>query len=216
MTWFTVVIIVGLLLLAHTLFTTTSSREYALHKKLLTPEECQAIVDVSGKYAFDGDDQEPEPVDGKPTWQIDIYSDGDVFNPELWGICQDIYRRHLVRPSKTLDYVFLRRYRSDERQRLFMHFDECEHAVNILLSKTSDVDGGQLYIFDRKSSEDMSERYLHQMPEDMIDAYISAHPNLPIVPYEQGDAVEYRGNKHLHGTLPVTRGTRYMLAFFFK
>lgn len=219
MTWLTVVFIVGVLLLARRIFTatTSSSREYALHKKMLTPEECQAIMDVSRKYAFDdGDDDEPEPVDGKPTWQIDIYSDGYVFNPELWGMCMDIYRKHLVRPSKTLDYIFLRRYRSDERQRLFMHFDECEHAVNILLSNTSDVDGGQLYIFDRKSSEDMSERYLHQMPEDMIDEYIATHPNLPIVPYEQGDAVEYRGDKHLHGTLPVTRGTRYMLAFFFK
>jgi hypothetical protein len=191
-------------------------KEYVIHKKLLTPSQCQKIIDVSNNYKFDDHDEEPEPVDGKPTWQIDIYSDGEVFNPELWNMCLELYEMHFKRDFYTLDYVFLRRYRPEERQRLFMHFDECQHAVNVLLSNTSDVDGGELYIFDRKSSREMGDRYLHQMPEEMIDEYIATHPNLPIVPYEQGDAIEYSGDKHLHGTLPVTKGTRYMLAFFYK
>lgn len=206
--WIVVVVVVVFWLLGH-------KKEYVIHKKLLTPSQCQRIIDVSNKYKFDDHENEPEPVDGKPAWEIDIYSDGVVFNPELWNLCQDLKTR-FKKDFLTLDYIFLRRYRPEERQRMFMHFDDCQHAVNVLLSNPSDIDGGELYIFDRKRSRDMGDRKLDQMPEEIIDAYIAGHPNLPIVPYEQGDAIEYSGNKHLHGTLPVTKGTRYMLAFFYK
>ena len=47
------------------------------------------------------------------------------------------------------------------------------------------------------------------------DRFIKNYKNLPIINYEKGDAVIYSGDNHLHGLLPVTKGERYVLIFFF-
>ena len=46
--------------------------------------------------------------------------------------------------------------------------------------------------------------------------FIKSFKKLPIVDMSQGDVIIYKGETHLHGVLPVTSGTRYILSFFFN
>lgn len=172
----------------------------------LSPEFCRNLIRIYNKY-----DQEtvPEPVDNRPVYQITIYDEGKILNKELWDICKNI-----PLPRKPY-FVFLKRYRSDERPYITAHCDTSTYSYNFLLSSTRDFEGGDLYIFDRPMTNILKE-FIRGMSPIEIDKYIASYENLPIVKFEQGDMISYRGDKHLHGTLPVTKGERYLLSFFSK
>ena len=127
--------------------------EIEIRRNILTKEECNDIVKLSNKYEYE---QFPEQVDFKPAYEIDIYDTeipGVILNEELWEVCRSIYDKHLKKMYSTPVYVFLRRYTPNERVDLPIHLDENKMTVSFLLSDRSEYEGGDLYIFDKRSTE---------------------------------------------------------------
>ena len=189
---------------------------------VLTKHECDTIIHVAKKYKFKTD---LERVDGKPEYQIDILDEG-IQNVELWDISKKIYdeklksilesEKWLASKKPELEFVFLKKYSPHERTYIPLHLDDNYLTMSFLLSDTNNFDGGELYVFDLNESNKIS------MIDSRInftierrDKFINDYKNLPILKYNQGDLTVYTGGVHMHGTLPVTRGERYILTFFF-
>ena len=191
---------------------------HIIHKSVLNSNLCESIIKVSEKYKLD---DYAEDVDGKPVEQIDIYDDEDgcrrhdpVLNKELWDICKNIYDVHIKKYQPKLPgFVFLRKYTPDERSSLPIHLDGNKMTVSFLLSSKNDCEGGELYLFDRKTSREnvrVNFETNHGKQE-----FLNKFKKLPIIDYDQGDMISYSGKHHLHGVLPVTKGFRYAMCFFF-
>ena len=189
------------------------SDDIKINKKLLTPEECNAIIDLSNKYKYG---KFREEVDGKPAYEVDIYDTekGFILNKPLWDICKKIYDKYLKDEFKLPEFVFIRRYTPGERTELPVHLDANNVTVIFLLSDTRDFDGSELFIFDKKFTH--KHKHIGEKSPRVKTEFIKSIKNLPTFKYEQGDAIKYNGKEHLHGVLPVTRGTRYSLSFFFE
>ena len=87
--------------------------------------------------------------------------------------------------------------------------------MSFLLSDTKDFEGGEIYIFDTKSSDEIETWSDADYDSDEVrEKFVNSHPNLPILDYQQGDLAVYTGGKNYHGTLPVKGGERYILTFF--
>ena len=192
-----------------------------LEKNILSVKKCNQLIQLSKKYTFTTDE---EPVDNKPVYQIDIITSRDkIDNPDLWKEIQPIYIEKLIpimnkipwlsSLNYTLDFVFLKRYKPDERTHLGLHTDDNFFTIGILLSSINDFSGGELYIFNTKQTQQYEA--INDMDTKEKDNFIRNYKNLPILNYNQGDIVAYTGDTHLHGTLPVTNGERYVLIFFF-
>ena len=208
-----VILIVSLIFIVWFLFK-RNRNEIEIRRKVLTNEECNNIINISNKYEYE---QFPEQVDFKPAYEIDIYDTElpeIILNPELWEICKNIYNTHLKIDFSMPVYVFLRRYTPYERIELPIHLDENKVTVSFLLSDRSEYEGGDLYIFDRHSTEKY--RNIISQSGEYKRNFVNTYKNLPIVDYDQGDAVIYSGHQHLHGVLPMTKGMRYTLNFFFE
>jgi len=191
-----------------------SNNDVKINKKVLTPEECSTIINLSNQYEYG---QFREEVDGKPAYEIDIYDtekEGIILNKTLWEVCKKIYDKHLKSEFKSPEYVFLRRYTPEERVELPIHLDSTNVTVLFLLSDTRDFSGGELFIFDKKFTQ--KHKYIGDKSLRMKNEFIKNIKKLPILKYGQGDTVTYSGKEHLHGVLPVTSGTRYTLSFFFE
>jgi len=189
---------------------------YTIRKNVLSKELCENIIKVSHKYKLDNYKDE---IDGKNLYAIDIYdvgSPGDhILNKELWNISKNIYEIHLKNEYPVPpDYVFLRRYTPSERPQLAVHLDENRTTVSFLLSNKHDFKGGDLYLFDRNITEKY--KYISEEDTHIKDEFIRSYPKLPIVNYNRGDMLTYSGKHHLHGVLPVTKGVRYTIVFFFE
>ena len=188
---------------------------YIIQKGVLDPELCNNIIKISDKYSFEDYTEE---VDDKPAYEIDIYDSeapgNHILNEELWSISKNIYEVHLKRKyPKPPEYVFLRRYTCGERVDLPIHFDENEMTTSFLLSKQNEVEGGELYIFNREMTNKY--RYINYKPPHIKNEFIRNFKGLPVIEYDQGDMLSYKGKRHLHGVLPVTKGVRYTISFFF-
>lgn len=87
--------------------------------------------------------------------------------------------------------------------------------MSFLLSDTKDFEGGEIYIFDSNGSTEI-EKWDDNFYEETSNRenFITSHPNLPILDYQQGDLAVYTGGKNYHGTLPIKGGERYILTFF--
>ena len=207
-----VILIVSLIFIVWFLFK-RNRNEIEIRRKVLTNEECNNIINISNKYEYE---KFPEPVDSKPAYEIDIYDTEPeiILNPELWEICKNIYDTHFKNEFSRLTYIFLRRYTPGERVELPIHLDENKVTASFLLSDRSEYEGGDLYIFDRHSTEKY--RNIISQSEEYKRNFVNTYKNLPIVDYDQGDAVMYSGKHHLHGVLPMTIGMRYTLSFFFE
>ena len=192
-----------------------------LEKNILSVKKCNELIKLSKNYTFTVD---KEPVDGKPVYQIDIItSRNKIENPNLWKEIEPIYIEKLVpimnripwlsSLNYTLDFVFLKRYKPNERTHLGLHTDDNFFTIGILLSSINDFNGGELYIFNTKNTQKY--QAINDLDNEEKDKFIKNYKNLPILNYNQGDMVAYTGDTHLHGTLPVTDGERYVLIFFF-
>ena len=165
-----------------------------------------------------------------PVYQIDIYSTDISIEPlhhNLWeNTVKPLYNKKLkplinklpwTKGKKIkLNWAFIKRYKKSERTHMRSHFDTNYFTFNILLSDKNDFKGGDFYIFDKYYSS----KYINI--QDLIlkahDVFINQMGNnIPIVKdYDQGDILSFIGQQHLHGTLPVEEGERYVLVLFFN
>ena len=206
------VVLLSLLLIAFFIF--RKNTDVKIKRNVLTTQECNKIIDISNKYEYE---QFPEEVDLKAAYEIDIYDvekPNAILNEELWDICKNIYESHMKKDFPMPGYVFLRRYTPNERIDLPIHLDENKFTMSFLLSPRNMYNGGDLYVFDKKAT--VKYKYINHGHPDIKNKFVESYKKLPIINYDQGDAVLYSGKEHLHGVLPVTRGTRYTLSFFFE
>lgn len=194
-----------------------------VERGILNAQECEHIIDIATKYKFR---QDVTCIDGKPKYQIDIFGDG-IENEELWKICKNIYDSKLKKilnrekwiplHKRNLDFVFLKKYTPDERSYVPLHLDDNYLTMSFLISDTRNFKGGELYVFDIHESNTIFEiDKTTDITIDIRNNFINNHKNLPILNYNQGDVTVYTGGIHMHGTLPVTHGERYVLTYFFK
>jgi hypothetical protein len=191
-----------------------------LEKSVLSKSECEEFIEIAKKYDLETKNDD---VDDKPELQLDIISDDGVIE-ELWEKCKPIYLNKLkpilastpwIEPDQRIYYVFLRKYDTAGRTHIPMHTDEGYLTMSFLLSDTKDFEGGEIYIFDTKSSDEIETWSDADYDSDEVrEKFVNSHPNLPILDYQQGDLAVYTGGKNYHGTLPVKGGERYILTFF--
>jgi predicted 2-oxoglutarate/Fe(II)-dependent dioxygenase YbiX len=180
---------------------------------VFSKQECEHIIKVANKYEFNNNKRDT--IDHQPEHQIDIYTDDEVKNKELYDICMDMYHKHLPNHDHLkLGYVFLRRYNPNDRNGVAIHFDESTVTMSILLSDTKEFEGGKLYVFDREKSSKFDKDGLDFMENTERGKYMNGK-ELPIMKYVQGDMVMFKGGKLFHGITPVTGGERYILSYFF-
>jgi hypothetical protein len=191
-----------------------------LEKSVLSKSECEEFIEIAKKYDLETKNDD---VDDKPELQLDIISDDGVIE-ELWEKCKPIYLNKLkpilastpwIEPDQRIYYVFLRKYDTAGRTHIPIHKDEGYLTMSFLLSDTKDFEGGEIYIFDTKSSDEIETWSDADYDSDEVrEKFVNSHPNLPILDYQQGDLAVYTGGKNYHGTLPITSGERYILTFF--
>ena len=191
-----------------------------LEKSVLSKSECEEFIEIAKKYDLETKNDD---VDDKPELQLDIISDDGVIE-ELWEKCKPIYLNKLkpilastpwIEPDQRIYYVFLRKYDTAGRTHIPIHKDEGYLTMSFLLSDTKDFEGGEIYIFDTKSSDEIDNWSDADYDSDEVrEKFVNSHPNLPILDYQQGDLAVYTGGKNYHGTLPVKGGERYILTFF--
>lgn len=213
-----VLLIVTLLCILVYIYHVKSSRIYIdnegyIEKGVLSKRECRQLIEIAETLQFE---TKPDGVDSKPEYQIDIL-DGTVKNEKLWEICKRIYDTKMPKSDKTLEYVFLKRYKPNERTHIPLHYDDNHTTMSFLLSKTQDFEGGELYIFSLEESKqlDSLDQKMKMTIEDR-NILIENYTNLPTLKYNRGDMVKYPGGTRMHGTLPVTAGERYVLTYFFN
>ena len=167
-----------------------------------------------------------EHVDDEPLYQIDLVQHGWVVDGGIWSVVGPLFDRKL-RPllgelpwlkgaAFTLDFAFLKRYRPDERTHLGVHLDSSFFTFNILLTDPAEFEGGEIYIFTPLQTQKHFTRH-ESMSTEQKAAWVAAQRSqLPIVTgYSRGDVLAFTGDRHLHGTLPVTAGERAVMTFFF-
>jgi hypothetical protein len=182
-------------------------------KKVFSKQECDHVIEVASKYPYVND--RLDTIDNRPEHQIDIFTDDEVKNKELYDLCMDLYRKHLPNHDHLkLGYIFLRKYNPTERSGVPIHFDESTVTMSILLSDTNDFEGGRVYVFDEKTSRKFDKDGLDFMKNTERGKYMNGK-KLPVLDYEQGDMVMFKGGKLFHGITPVTGGERYLLSYFF-
>ena len=117
--------------------------------------------------------------------------------------------------DQRINFIFLRRYKKTERTHIPIHTDGSYLTMSFLLSDTKDFEGGEIYIFDTKSSKEIDNwSDTDYESNEVREKFVNSYPNLPILDYQQGDLAVYTGGKNYHGTLPITSGERYILTFF--
>ena len=202
------------------IFQNYDSATTSFHKEFLPKELCENLIKVADQYEYETYD---EPVDNKPVYEIDIFTDNRLFNYELWKMIKPYYEQKILPMVQKkykhtiLDFVFLRRYNSMERSNISIHTDANLLSINILLSDPNDFTGGEFYIFDSALTKKYHSLYENvlSVDEEEKERFINSFQTLPIVEMKQGDCIVYEGLKHLHGVLPVKTGQRYIISFFF-
>tara|TARA_B110000046_G_scaffold180922_1_gene212295 strand:+ start:1103 stop:1732 length:630 start_codon:yes stop_codon:yes gene_type:complete len=188
-------------------------RREVIQKKVFSKQECKHVIEVANKYPYVND--KLDTIDNQPEHQIDIFTDDEVKNKELYDLCMDLYRKHLPNHDHLkLGYIFLRRYKPEDRSGVPIHFDDSTVTMSVLLSETKDFEGGNLYVFDEKTSIKFDKDGLDFMENSERGKYMDG-TQLPVMKYEQGDMVMFKGGKLFHGITPVTGGERFLLSYFF-
>eukprot|EP01043_Picozoa_sp_COSAG02_P007885 COSAG02_NODE_244_length_27402_cov_41.050397_3_plen_301_part_00 len=192
-------------------------------QRVFSPAICAQLIGMSHERTFSLD---LEHVDDKPVYQIDLVQNGWVADDGMWSVIGPLFDRQL-RPllgglpwlkgtAFTLHFAFLKRYRPEERTHLGIHLDSSFFTFNVLLSDPDDFDGGEIYIFTPQQTAKHFGRH-ETMTTEQKDAWVRSNDALPIVRgYCRGDVLAFTGDRHLHGTLPTTRGERVVLTFFFE
>lgn len=180
-----------------------------LAKGVLTPTLCETLIKESRNLVYD---ITSEPVDDAPVYQVNILNGTSVLHEKLWNLCKGVYYKYKDNHSSS-DFMFLKRYLPDERVRIPLHYDNSEYTISFLLSDTKDFEGCEYYMFDMRTSDAI--HAITTCDAKVRDDFIDTYKNLPIMDYQQGDMVKFKSETHLHGTLPLTKGERYVLTVFY-
>lgn len=215
-----IILCLFLLVIVIMIFQNYDSTTTSFYKEFLPKDLCENLIKVADQYEYETYD---EPVDNKPVYEIDIFTDNRLFNYELWKMIKPYYEQKILPMVQKkykytiLDFVFLRRYNSKERSNISIHTDANLLSINILLSDPNDFTGGEFYIFDSALTKKYHSLYENvlSVDEEEKERFINSFQTLPIVEMKQGDCIMYEGLKHLHGVLPVKTGQRYIISFFF-
>ena len=181
--------------------------EAFLYERVLPPQVCSLLIGMSHTRAFSLD---PENVDDRPVYQIDLVQNGWVCDGGIWSVIGPLFDAKLQPllaelpwlkgKAFTLDFAFLKRYRPEERTHLGIHLDSSFFTFNVLLSQPKAFEGGGIYIFDPQQTQKHFARH-EAMTTEQKQAWVLAQERLPIVEgYGCGDVLAFTGDRHLHGT----------------
>ena len=220
--------------------------EHVNFKNILSIDECKDIINTVSKIKFETYDETVDSsAENKnqnnleihecmkghsvsfPVYQINILDSYKTINNKLWkNNIEPLYIKK-IKPliqqlpwskgkNVILNWGFIKRYKKCERTHLRTHLDSNYFTFNILLSSTKDFKGGELYIFDNYYTNKY--KNISDLNLEEHDGFIKKIKNdLPIIKdYDQGDVLSFVGENHLHGTLPVVEGERYVLVLFFE
>lgn len=177
---------------------------YKTYKREVSKQMCNKIINCAKKKKFD---TRGEPVDDEPIYQIDIFSDGEILHKELWELCKDIYNANREEEMNN-DYMFIKRYRMDERVRMSPHKDHAKYTISVLLSNTNQFKGCKFFLFDKNFEfKDHDKEKQHKHIKRLGD-------RLPFIELEQGDALRF-DSQQFHGVTPLESGERYLLTIFY-
>ncbi|GMI02388.1 hypothetical protein TrVE_jg14464 [Triparma verrucosa] len=193
------------------------------YSRVLSPGVCNQLIRMSRERVLSMD---LDTVDDAPVYQVDLVQNGWVSDADMWSVVGpafDLRLKPLLAKlpwlqdtAFTLDHVFLKRYRPEERTHLGIHVDSSFCTYNVLVSDPLAFKGGEIYIFTPAQTQKHFERH-EAMSTKQKDDWVGGHAQLPTVEgYGQGDTLAFTGDRHLHGTLPVTWGERVVLTFFFE
>jgi hypothetical protein len=160
-----------------------------LHPKIYCPNVCSWIINECEKYAEQNGGWTTKrhlkyPTTDLPVENITTIS-GFIFE-SLKIITAKIKKSYGLNDEIVLDYrdLFIVKYKEDQQNFLEIHRDGSFLSFNILLSHTSDFEGGGTYFDDGL-----------------------------IMKGEQGDLILH-SSKMKHSGLPITKGTRYLFVGF--
>ena len=159
------------------------------YTKVYTPDICHFIINESERYAENNGGWTTKRHDNYPTTDLPVEKIASIFGLVLqtmntivikvknsFGLHDDIIIN--------IQDLFVVKYKDSEQNYLDMHNDGSFLSFNILLSDTTEFEGGGTYF------------------DDGLTAYL-----------EQGDILIH-SSRIKHAGLPITKGTRYLLVGF--
>ena len=226
-----IVVLVFVVLLLLSIFAYINRNEKSTRRNLpdtvillsnMPVNECNKLIYVGDKFGYETD---LDPVDNEPTYETSITNmsiatpnnERGVFNvlmdsiSEKWRKTFDKYLPKDIKgtfPTST----FFKRYTVNERVDIPPHRDDCAYAVVVQVSSPVEVTGGEFYIYPigSKQGESLTRLFPNQRREVLKNS-----KSIPIVHLKQGEVVLYKGDRHIHGVLPVTKGIRHALIYFY-
>ena len=159
------------------------------YEKVYTSDICRYIINESEKYAVANGGWTTKRHDNYPTTDLPVEKILSIFGlvlETLYTIVKKVKKSYGLQDDMVINIrdLFIVKYKDSEQNYLDMHHDGSFLSFNILLSNTSDFEGGGTY----------------------FDDGLTAH-------LEQGDILIHSG-RIKHAGLPITKGTRYLLVGF--
>jgi hypothetical protein len=159
------------------------------YEKVYTPDICRYIINESEKYAAVNGGWTRKRHDNYPTTDLPVEKIPSIFGlvlETLHTIVKKVKKSYGLQDNMAINIhdLFIVKYKDSEQNYLDIHLDGSFLSFNILLSNTSDFEGGGTYF------------------DDGLITYS-----------EQGDILIH-SSKIKHAGLPITKGTRYLLVGF--
>ena len=159
------------------------------YNKIYTPDICNYIINECEKYATNNGGWTIKRHDNYPTTDLPVEK-----IPSIFGLVLETLNTVVKKVKKSFGLhdqmiinvhdLFVVKYKDTEQNHLKMHHDGSFLSFNVLLSDTSDFEGGGTYF------------------DDGLTSYL-----------EQGDILIH-SSRIKHAGLPITKGTRYLLVGF--
>ena len=159
------------------------------YSKVYTVDICRFIINECEKYAASNGGWTTKRHDNYPTTDLPVEKIVSIFGLVLESmntISKKVHKSYCLHNNMKLNVkdLFVVKYKDNAQCHLEMHQDGSFLSFNILLSDTSDLDGGGTY----------------------FDDGLTAH-------LEQGDILIH-SSRVKHSGLPIVKGTRYLLVGF--
>lgn len=159
------------------------------YEKVYTPDICKYIINESEKYAAANGGWTTKRHNNYPTTDLPVERIPLIFGlilQTMETVVKKVKKSYCLQENMIINIVdlFVVKYEHSAQNYLDIHCDGSFFSFNILLSNTSDFEGGGTYF------------------DDGLTLYL-----------EQGDILIHN-SKIKHAGLPITKGTRYLLVGF--